>query len=95
MKKMTIEDKLFLVKNNVDHDHPHIKITGDEKDLKKGLEAMTYACPANCYTLEGGAVKFAYENCLECGTCRIFCDEFNNLEWNYPRGSFGISYRCG
>ncbi len=95
MRKLTVEDKLFTVKYNVDHDNPHIKITGDAKDLDKGLEVMTHICPANCYTLADGVVNFSYENCLECGTCRIVCEKFGNLEWNYPRGSFGITYRVG
>jgi ferredoxin like protein len=95
MNKQSIEDKLYLVKYKVDHNNPHIKITGDEKDLEKGLEALTYICPAHCYVQEGEAVKLSYENCLECGTCRIVCEEYKNLEWAYPRGNFGISYRFG
>ena len=30
-----------------------------------------------------------------CGVCRTVRRECGNLEWRYPRGSFGVSYRTG
>ena len=42
-----------------------------------------------------GRVLFSYEGCVECGTCRIVCNEFDNVEWTYPRGGYGIQYRFG
>lgn len=51
------------------------------------------ACPARCYLhhpVDG--VTFNYENCLECGTCYLLCDQ-NALTWNYPRGGCGVSLR--
>ena len=49
------------------------------------MRACTYACPARCYTWseERGRVEFAYEACLECGTCLLLCDE-GALDWHYP-----------
>jgi ferredoxin like protein len=53
-------------------------------------------CPANCYVpADDRRVIFSYEGCVECGTCRIVCHEFRNIEWTYPRGGFGIQYRFG
>ena len=53
-------------------------------------------CPAACYAPQpDGTVLFSYEGCVECGTCRIVCNEFDNIEWTYPRGGFGIQYRLG
>ncbi|MCX5998444.1 MAG: hypothetical protein NTU41_02335 [Chloroflexi bacterium] len=50
--------------------------------------------PAECFKLREGKVGFAYEGCLECGSCRIVCDK-SAIEWSYPRGGFGISFEFG
>ena len=53
-------------------------------------------CPAGCYTLEGnGRVVLIADGCLECGTCRIICDEHRNVDWEYPRGGYGILFKFG
>jgi ferredoxin like protein len=52
-----------------------------------------YVCPAHVYTLnKEGNVELELDGCLECGTCRIACVE---LEWHYPRGGYGVQYKCG
>jgi ferredoxin like protein len=30
--------------------------------------------------------------CLECGTCLLVCDK-GALDWNYPKGGFGVRFR--
>jgi ferredoxin like protein len=40
-------------------------------------------------------VLFSYEGCVECGSCRIVCNELDNVGWTYPTGGFGIHYRYG
>ena len=35
------------------------------------------------------------DGCLECGTCRVVCDELKNAHWNYPRGGYGILIKFG
>ena len=53
-------------------------------------------CPVyELYVFDDGRVIFSYEGCVECGTCRIVCNEFRNIEWTYPRGGYGIQYRYG
>jgi len=37
---------------------------------------------------------FNYEDCLECGTCRIICPH-DAIDWSYPRGGYGVKYRFG
>jgi ferredoxin like protein len=56
--------------------------------------ACVFTCPAGCYQWNesGGRVDFAYEACLECGTCLVVCDR-DALRWNYPRGGFGVRFR--
>jgi ferredoxin like protein len=54
------------------------------------------ACPAGTYAWEGEArrLQVSFENCLECGTCRVSCP-FDNIDWTHPSGGFGVSYRYG
>lgn len=55
-----------------------------------------YVCPAVLYKLDkNGELKFDYVGCLECGTCRVMCKNKGIIKWEYPRGSFGVSFRCG
>jgi ferredoxin like protein len=89
---MTIDDKLALNLFHVDKE-PHIKVN-QEICLKCPHRLCTYICPVENYKLEDDKVVFSWEGCLECGTCRIICDQ-GALDWNYPRGGFGIIYRCG
>ena len=39
-------------------------------------------------------VDLVVDGCLECGTCRLVCDA-KNVDWNYPRGGFGILFKFG
>jgi ferredoxin like protein len=63
-----------------------------ECDLKPCLSI----CPAGLYTIseETGEIQIEYTGCLECGSCRVACPS-RALEWNYPRGGFGVQYRYG
>jgi len=89
---MNIDDKLALNLFHVDKD-PHIKV--DQEICRQCPHKLcTRVCPVENYTLDGDSdnVVFAWEGCLECGTCRIVCDQ-GAITWEYPRGGFGISYR--
>ncbi len=91
--KATIEDKLFLVKYKPDKDS-HIEVD-QEKFKADQLKTVLYICPAKVYERneESGECMVAFENCLECGTCRIACVEY--VTWKYPRGGFGVQFRFG
>lgn len=70
----------------------HIKVDYD-KCRKCPHRACLTACPAQCYLPhEENGTAFNYENCLECGTCYVICDQ-GALEWEFPKGGYGISYR--
>jgi len=91
---MKIEEKLYYVKYNPDK-VSHIEIIDDricQEMCKK--KVCTYICPAEVYKLEGNKIIIGYENCLECGTCRLACP-YENISWKYPRGGFGVKYRYG
>ena len=51
-------------------------------------------CPAKVYEWDEKSQKLqvTFENCLECGACRICCP-YNAIDWNYPRANKGITYK--
>jgi ferredoxin like protein len=91
---MSIEDKLFLNRFNVD-EIPHLKIIDGAvcmNDCDK--QPCLYICPANVYRLEQNRISLNYEGCLECGSCRIGCPHLN-IEWRFPTGGYGVRHRFG
>ena len=89
---MNIDDLPQLTQFNID-EQPHIVVdkevcrTCDHRDC-------VLSCPANCYTWneETGLLSVVYENCLECGTCYVVCDN-EAIDWSYPRGGSGVNFR--
>ncbi len=54
-----------------------------------------YVCPAQTYTLnKENEIELDTDGCLECGACKIACLR-NAVDWNYPRGGFGVQYKYG
>ena len=92
MSPMSLEDKLAVDKFDVDKE-VHIKLN-EEKCKTCEYRYCLYACPAECYKFREGRVTFAYEGCLECGSCRIACDK-GAIEWILPRPGFGVCYEYG
>jgi ferredoxin like protein len=95
MGAIRIEDKLYQNRYLVDTGRPHIKLQPHEKPSPQML-ALTTACPAGCYSLDDqGRVEIVPDGCLECGTCRVLCGENGEVDWNYPRGGFGVLFKFG
>lgn len=92
MNPISVEDKLAVNKYDIDRD-VHIRIREDICKVCNEYYCL-YACPADCYKLREGHITFAYEGCLECGSCRIVCDK-GAIEWEFPRPGFGICYEYG
>jgi len=91
-----IERKLALNTYNVDPTRAHIRIIDRDVCLHCERQQCINCCPANCYVpAADGRVIFSYEGCVECGSCRIVCHVYDNIEWTYPRGGFGIQYQYG
>ena len=94
---INVEEKLFQNRYKVDHGRPHISIINPRvcsSECKS--QQCTKICPAACYKAEGnGSVLLITDGCMECGTCRIICNDFNNVEWDYPRGGYGILFKFG
>lgn len=91
---MRIEDKLYCVRYNVDNKEAHIKLKDKETCNKCEIKYCTWVCPAENYKFENGELHFSYDGCMECGACRLSCPE-EHLDWNYPKGGFGVCFRFG
>jgi len=91
---MTIDDKLNKLKYNCDtvsHLNPDCSICIKCKD-----KICTKICPAQVYEWDEENQKLIvnYENCLECGACKIVC-EMDALKWEYPRPNKGVTFKYG
>ena len=89
-----IEDKLAKVKYKP-ADETHLKVCQrDCSECKK--RSCEIVCPANVYEYDEQTKKMnvAYENCLECGACRIACDK-QTLIWEYPKQGCGVTFKQG
>jgi ferredoxin like protein len=91
-----VEEKLGWLTYKNDH-QTHITI-GDPAVCLEKCEAKpcTTVCPALVYVWEPEPKKIvvSYENCVECGACRMLCP-FQNIKCHWPRGGFGVQYKFG
>lgn len=92
--KMTLDDKLFTIKYKPD-ELSHLK-----PDIEKCKDCVskvcTTICPAKVYEWNDEDEKLTvnHENCLECGACRIACEQ-KCIDWEYPRGNKGVTFKNG
>ena len=94
IRSMSTEELLGLDKFEVDEEEAHIVI--DKALCAKCTDKVCLlVCPAVLYTLKDDEIHFDYAGCLECGTCRVMCKNKGITKWEYPRGSFGVSFRYG
>ena len=91
---VNVEEKLFQNRYRVDAGRPHIKIQDAGVCAACALKPCAVCCPAGCWRAEPGRVDLVTDGCLECGTCRLVCPA-DNVDWNYPRGGFGILFKFG
>ncbi len=90
-----VDDLLVSLKYYVDEDFAHIRIS--DHNVCTGCEKKPCLdfCPAHVFSLDRQKkVMVSYQGCLECGSCRIGCP-FYNIEWNLPRGGYGVAYKFG
>ena len=63
-------------------DAPHI-VPADSVE-RQTAERLINACPAGLFSLTPeGNLRIDYRSCLECGTCRLLCDESTLQQWRY------------
>ena len=92
---MKIEDKLGLL-NYKNDTQSHISIRSQDVCVKCQDKPCTTGCPAQVYTWheDKKETHVQYENCIECGACRMLCP-YDNIQCWWPRGGFGVSYKFG
>ena len=74
------------------HERPHI-VVDDTICRDCSVRGCITACPANLFipTSDGG-ILFNYEQCFECGTCYLVCNEEGAISWSYPEGDHGVVF---
>ena len=93
MVSTTLEEKMGTVRFKVDGE-PHIKVNGEVCREKCTLHHCLYVCPAYLFVLlDDGNILFNYEQCFECGSCYVACNQEGAIEWSYPRGGYGVTFR--
>ena len=89
-----VDEALAVNKYEVDERVAHIELV-DNPDLEEFLK-LVRICPAALYKLdEEGNRLFDYAGCLECGTCRIACEDTIVGKWENPGPTMGVEYRFG
>ncbi len=91
-----LEDKLYRTRYEVDPTYSHIRIR-EEICRQCQQRVCLFICPAKVYTQKSddpGMISVNYENCLECGTCRMACNN-EGIEWFFPNGGKGVKFRFG
>jgi len=74
---------------------PHIVVDGDACEGCTTKACVT-VCPAGLFVeLSSGGVLFSYEQCFECGSCYLVCNEAHAITWRYPEGGKGVIVRRG
>ncbi|MGB6057733.1 MAG: 4Fe-4S dicluster domain-containing protein, partial [Microthrixaceae bacterium] len=71
---LSFEARMDTVEFRV-HERAHI-VVDDRKCVDCSVRGCITACPANLFvpTADGG-ILFNYEQCFECGTCYMVCNE--------------------
>ena len=92
--QMNIDEKLYTVKYTPDTESHLLPVQECCRVCESKI--CTIICPAKVYEWDENKQKLIvkYENCLECGACRIAC-ESSSLGWEYPKGTKGVTFKQG
>jgi len=92
---VNVDDLLVSLKYYVDEDFAHIKIKDHHTCGQCETQPCLDFCPAGVFSVDlKGKVLVSYQGCVECGSCRIGCP-FHNIDWQLPRGGYGVAYKFG
>lgn len=92
--KDNLDEKLALLRFICDN-KTHIQVNAEKCKICKDKNCI-YFCPAGVYSVDkdGAVPNVDYENCLECGTCRLTCP-YGAISWNYPENASGVRFKFG
>ena len=90
--KKSIQDKLATIKYNCSEES-HLNVE-QKKCAKCKNKVCTKICPAKVYEFDENLneIIVQYENCLECGACRIACPK-GAISWEYPSSGCGVIFK--
>ena len=90
--EIAFTDRMSTVDFNVD-EKPHIVVDG-KVCADCSTRACIVACPADLFVpTSAGGIVFNYEQCFECGTCYLVCNNEGAITWSYPEGGYGVIFR--
>ena len=91
-REINFETLMGHTEFRVDPDRAHITVVSDIcRDCS--VRGCLIACPAQLFVLTSeGGILFNYEQCFECGTCYMVCNEEGAITWTYPEGGHGVVF---
>ena len=90
----SMEDRLYTVKYE-DPGESHLDVKVEDVCTQCATYDCVKVCPANVWReSESGVPHIAYENCLECSSCRFACPH-DNVVWTYPETGAGMTFKYG
>lgn len=71
----------------------NVSIKEDGCEPQECEKNCLYVCPSDVFLESGGRIVLNPDGiCLECGACRLACD---NVNFNYPPAGRGVIHRFG
>ena len=90
--EISFETRMGSVEFRIDADRAHITVD-DTKCRDCSTRGCITACPATLFVpTAAGGILFNYEQCFECGTCYLVCNEEGAITWTYPEGGHGVVF---
>ena len=82
---MNLNERLYRIRYRIHSGNPHLSL--DEGICENCVEKdCLNICPVDNFIIEEGHVILQWEDCVECGACRIACP-YGSIRWNYPNGA--------
>jgi len=94
-RSLPVEERLYADEHRPDR-VSHLALAAPARCGECVRRECTTVCPAQTYVwdADSGQLAVRFENCLECGACRLVCPH-KNIAWRQPMGGMGICYRYG
>lgn len=94
----SIDCRLKLLTFHPDSEFGHVAITNPQMCKNCNHRVCLTICPTGVfkwnYQCDEQPVLVQYEQCIECGACRLVCPQ-NNIQFQYPNGGYGVCFNDG